>query len=81
MKIIKKILNFIFITIGGLISVCIALFSGFILVNIVIQFFVYFDLYQYAMVIGCIALIIAIFGIVYYSLHSFMKWLDNKFKK
>ena len=81
MKIIKKILNFIFITIGGLISVCLALLNGFILVNIVIKFFVYFDLYQYAMVIGYFILLITIFGIAWYSLDSFLEWLDNKFKK
>ncbi len=81
MKIIKKILNFIFITIGGLISVCLALLIGFVLASTVIQFFVYFDLYQYAMVIGYIILLVAILGIAYYSLHSFMEWLENKFKK
>lgn len=81
MKIIKKILNFIFITIGGLISAFLALFIGYIVASCVIQFFVYFDLYQYAMFIGYITLIITIFGIAWYSLHSFLEWLDNKFKK
>ena len=81
MKIIKKILNFIFITVGGLISVCLALFVGFIVASCVVQFFVYFDLYQYAMVFGYMLLLITILGTVYYSLHSFMEWLDNKLKK
>ena len=81
MKIIKKILNFIFITIGGLISVCFALFIGFIVASCVIQFFVYFDIYQYAMVFGYMLLLITILGTAYYSLHSFMEWLENKFKK
>ena len=79
MKTIKKILNFIFITIGGLISVCLVLLIGFTLVNITIQFFVYFDLYQYAMVVGYFILLITIFWIAWYSLNSFLEWLDNKF--
>lgn len=81
MKIIKNIFRYIFIAIGGAVTIFITGGAIYALIGSLIKVVKNFDLYYYFTIAGFLVIYLLVVGIILYSIHLFFNWICTLIEK